>query len=180
MKRAYSSSVTDSSGNIYIIAGGTNVTYYTDIWRYTPASNSWTQLANPPSTFKARGFHTSVLDPRTNLIYMIGGSGVAQGEIALSDVWTYSIAQGKTFFLNTYEYKYYIICEINVTDYQLYTSDSWQIFNTTGAFSKRNSHTTVIDPNTGISYTTAGKNSTKNLCDVVALEFPSKYPQHTF
>lgn len=178
-RRAYHSSVTDSSGNIYVIAGGSNTTYYTDIWRFVPASNLWTQLSNPPATFTARAFHTSVLDPRTNIIYTIGGNTLANTQ--LSDVWSYSIPKGNflVFYLIFKTLKFLVFLQLSY----FCVLDSWQVFNTTGLFSKRNSHNSVINPSIGISYTIAGTNGTSNylnLHDVVALDFPSKKPNYYF
>jgi len=74
---------------------------------------------------------------------------------------------------------------VDLSDVWMYNigKDSWQQFGTTGVFVARFFHTTVIDSNTGISYTIAGHNSTtspghpnpNNLHDVMALAFPGKY-----
>lgn len=177
-RREEHSSVIDSSGNIYVIAGvegnTTRHKLLSDIWRLNTGTSklssvdchlhilryhfadqfmrsltdTWTQLANPPAGFGQRFLHASVFDSVTNSIYTTGGA-TASGD--MSDMWSYEISLGTYCFLpeNIKTLLIVIIMLCNVIG-------TWVLVGMSGQFSPRESHSFVMDSATGFGYVVAG------------------------
>src|SRR6266849_2466254 len=92
--------VYDSANNRMIVFGGeifTSQTVLNDVWVLSHANGqggtaSWTQLSPSGTLPAARGLHTAVYDPATNVMTIFGGFG--SNGLGLSDVWVLSHANG--------------------------------------------------------------------------------------
>jgi len=72
-----------------ILFGGSNVTYYKDVWEYDPNTNTWTQLPDGPSI---RGYHAMAPLPGGNEALLYGGWN--GGGTYYSDTWRYTYPDG--------------------------------------------------------------------------------------
>ena len=92
--------VYDSANNWMIVFGGqlfSSGTPLNDVWVLSNANGqggpaTWTQLSPSGTLPAARGLHTAVYDPATNVMTIFGGFG--SNGLGLSDVWVLSHANG--------------------------------------------------------------------------------------
>jgi len=76
----------DSTNGRMLVFGGNNFTHLNDLWAYSPATNSWSQL-NPSAPQPApRAAHSALWDPTSQQFLVYGGHN---GQY-LGDLWAYS------------------------------------------------------------------------------------------
>lgn len=87
-KRQYATAVTYNS-EAYVFGGiNDQGDYLTDMWRYTPVSNSWSYMGQAPFDGRS-GMQSFVL---YDVLYIVGGRTMAKD--AVNEVWAYEFSSG--------------------------------------------------------------------------------------
>jgi len=90
--RKYHATAT-SNGKLYVFGGQEATDIASDVWEYTPETNTWVQLevGGDTSPLHNRLFHRATAG-EDDKIYISGGMDVSTGNVTLSDVWGYDVA----------------------------------------------------------------------------------------
>ena len=88
--RVSHSAVWNGTNDEFYIFGGTtaSVGANNDLWRYIPASNTWTELSPGGDAIPTRNDHSAVWDGANNRMYVFGG--YASGVGNRNDLWSYN------------------------------------------------------------------------------------------
>lgn len=86
LPRAAHSAVWDPIGRQFLVYGGHNGQFLSDLWAYRPATNSWTQLGLSGPTPGPRAFQSTVWDPVNNRMLLFAGQDNSGFH---TDLWAY-------------------------------------------------------------------------------------------
>ncbi|MBM2812419.1 MAG: symbB, partial [Chloroflexi bacterium] len=89
-RRSYHSAVWDPASARMIVFGGVGGSFETmnDVWAFSPAANSWTELQPEPPRPFPRFYHRAVWDPVREQMLVFGGAEPFFGSY-LDDLWAY-------------------------------------------------------------------------------------------
>ncbi|HLL56116.1 MAG TPA: FG-GAP-like repeat-containing protein, partial [Myxococcaceae bacterium] len=76
---------TDGGDGVLLFGGIADFSFSSELWRYRPATHTWTQLAPTNAGPSPRDFYTGAFLPATNELWVCGGSA------ARNDCWAYSV-----------------------------------------------------------------------------------------
>ena len=180
--------LSDSSGNIYIMAGVRGSSRVDHIWRSADQGVNWTRIIPTGTHFSARGYPVALTDSNDHF-YVIGGlnsSNVGQNDVWKSmdrgQSWT-QVAQGTRFegrhlfgaAIDSNDHIYIIGGATGTTGVDTRQNDIWkstdggvnwsEITVTGEYFSPRHRHTLTIDSSDNL-YILAGEDSTGGRDDI--------------
>lgn len=80
------------------MGGGIGVEFYSDVWRFDPATETWSEIPTttaPADVPQGRRYPWVALSPDENTLLYGFGSDSPRGESVLGDLWSFDIATGK-------------------------------------------------------------------------------------
>ena len=87
--RRASQIVVDEARHRLLVLGGTNGTYFDDLWSLSLDALTWERLEPPGERPVSRGGHGVAIDPTRNALYLVGGTRPGTD---LDDVWRLDLA----------------------------------------------------------------------------------------